>query len=170
MLKQQRVLFSIACTVLFSLCAIVLPSPAVSQPVILEIVSRSTPADIERIFSRTDLESFPPYQVVTDTPWTEGDTQFEGVLVRDLLPDLAGTQGTVIATALNDYSVEIPLDDFFRYDVILAMRRDGEILTIRDRGPLWIIYPWAETPALRNELYYSRSIWQLKKIEVKENQ
>lgn len=120
-------------------------------------------------YSREDLAGFDLHEVVTETPWTEGATSFRGVLVRDLLPSLSGDGGTVVATALNDYSVEIPVDDFFRYDVILAMTRDGEDLTIRDRGPLWIIYPWRDEPSLRNELYYSRSIWQLRKIEVKQN-
>ena len=94
---------------------------------------------------------------------------FEGVLARDLLSD-TGAEGSVIdAIALNDYTVSIPVMDFDAYGVILAYRKDGENLTVRDRGPLWVIYPWSDQSDLQNELYYSRSIWQLRAIEVRAN-
>jgi hypothetical protein len=40
-------------------------------------------------------------------------------------------------------------------------------MTVRDKGPLWIVYPYDAKPEYRQELIYSRSIWQLDHIEVK---
>ena len=48
-------------------------------------------------------------------------------------------------------------------------RRAPLQLTVRQRGPLWVIYPWSDQPNLQNEVYYSRSIWQLKALEVRPN-
>jgi len=76
-------------------------------------------------------------------------------------------ENTVTATAANDYSVEIPVSDFLDYDVILAITMDGERLTLRDKGPLWIVYPRDDHPELSSPLINSRWIWQLVALELK---
>jgi hypothetical protein len=91
---------------------------------------------------------------------------FKGILLRDLMATVATKETSIIATAMNDYSVRIPVKDYTSYDVLLATRRDGEILTVRDKGPIWLIYPWSNNPNLKKQLFYSRSIWQLKAISV----
>jgi hypothetical protein len=83
------------------------------------------------------------------------------------LTDAIGTEtGTLLATAINDYTVEIPLSDATEGGPILAMRMNGEIMSLRDKGPLWVIYPYDQNAAYRSEVTYSRSIWQLDRIEV----
>ena len=101
------------------------------------------------------------------TPWTTGTTKFEGPLVRDVMKRVGATGSLVKATAINDYSVEIPLSDFEAYPVILAMKMNGEALRARSKGPLWVIYPWSEHSRLRTEEIYARSIWQVKEMVVK---
>jgi hypothetical protein len=39
-------------------------------------------------------------------------------------------------------------------------------MSLREKGPLWIIYPFDSSPEYQTELTYSRSIWQLNRIEV----
>ena len=39
-------------------------------------------------------------------------------------------------------------------------------MSVRDKGPLFVIYPFDEAPELNNETYYGRSAWQVKSIEV----
>jgi hypothetical protein len=69
--------------------------------------------------------------------------------------------------ALNDYTTEIPVDDFTKYNVILALKRDGEYMPVRDKGPLFIVYPYDSDPELRSQKYYSRSAWQVARLIVK---
>lgn len=112
------------------------------------------------------LQALPQYKVTGETPWTEGSVVFSGPLLRDVL-DLVGENGENLRmTAINDYQVTVPVSDARTYDAILAMSLNGEPLTIRTKGPLWLIYPWGDVDALRTETYYSRSIWQLKTIDV----
>jgi hypothetical protein len=40
-------------------------------------------------------------------------------------------------------------------------------MPVRDRGPLFAVYPFDALPELRNAVYYSRSAWQLRSIEVR---
>jgi len=70
------------------------------------------------------------------------------------------------AIALNDYKVSIPVSDTQRFDMLLALRVNGERIPVRSKGPLFVVYPYDSDEELRSTLYYSRSIWQLKAIEV----
>lgn len=154
---------------LFGLQAMADSLPQPSGPVILTLegaLSNTNGKGVAR-FDRDMLEDLSWHRTRTDTPWTEGMIDFEGPLGRQVL-DLVGAKGeTLIVTALNDYSAEVPLADFYTYDVILALKMDGRYIRIRDKGPIFIIYPFADFPALQTEVIHNRSVWQLKSIRVK---
>ena len=77
----------------------------------------------------------------------------------------AGAEGsTALAIAANDYRIEIPVSDFAKYDVMLAMRINGEELTLRTKGPIWLIYP--ESVDLPESERAERMIWQLIELRV----
>ena len=79
-----------------------------------------------------------------------------------------GAEGTMLnATAINDYSVEIPVSDAVAGGPIVAYRMDGEPMSVRDKGPLWVVYPYDDVREYRSEVIYSRSIWQLDRIDVR---
>lgn len=102
----------------------------------------------------------------TSTIWTDGVQDFTGVPLADLTRFLGLTHGTLHAVALNDYAVDIPVSDAVAGGPIVAYALNGKPMSIRDKGPLWIVYPYDQNPAYRNEVIYTRSIWQLEHIEV----
>ncbi len=118
-------------------------------------------------FDRAMLEAMPFTTVETMTPWTDAVVRFEGPLARDLMNRVGARGSRLRATAINDYVVDIPMEDFERFPVILAMKMNGKVLRTRNKGPLWVIYPWSDQPSLRNETGYSRSIWQIKELVIK---
>ncbi len=128
-------------------------------------IGSTTDGDVAR-FDRQMLEELGMTTVETATPWTEGVTRFEGVPARRLLEAVGATGSSVFATALNDYAVEIPVSDFMQHNVILAIKMDGKYLSVRDKGPIFVIYPFDSEPELRNDVIYDRSIWQVNRIEV----
>ncbi len=68
--------------------------------------------------------------------------------------DLVGAKGTSARVlALNDYTTIIPIDDFYKFPVIMALKMNGQYMRIRDKGPLFVVYP---TTAVLN--YRTRSI------------
>ena len=102
----------------------------------------------------------------TSTIWTEGVQTFTGVELAALLEVLGVESGQLRATAVNDYAVDIPVSDAVVDGPIIAFMRNGETMSLRDKGPLWIVYPYDQSVQYQSELIYSRSIWQLDRIEV----
>ncbi|MBL0566345.1 molybdopterin-dependent oxidoreductase [Aeromonas veronii] len=121
----------------------------------------------EVVLTRAEFEALPQTEVKTQTPWTEGDHTYRGVLLRDLVKIYGLKSEEVKAVAINDYWAAVPLEDGDKYAVLLAEKQDGKALTLRNKGPLWIIYPLSDHPELNKELYYSRMVWQLTAIESK---
>lgn len=143
-----------------------LDSPA--APVVLTLSGRigavNRPGGLD--FDMAMLERLPQAGYLARTPWFGASRKFSGPLLRDLLA-LAGCQGRELrAFALNDYRVDLPVDDARRYDVIVARLLDDRPMAVRDKGPLMIMYPFDGHPELRDAVHYGRCAWQLRGIEV----
>lgn len=118
-------------------------------------------------FDMAMLAQLPQHAFSASTPWYAQRRRFAGPLLREVLA-AAGAQGTALRLhALNDYQVEMPVDDAQRHDVLLARLIDNQPIAVRDKGPLFVIYPFDDVPALRTAVYYGRSAWQLRTIEVR---
>ena len=113
------------------------------------------------------LRALPSIEVSTASPCTNGVTRFKGVELKTLL-ELAGASGTKLsAIALNDYAATIPVTDATEKGAFIAYLMDGAEMSVRERGPLWVLYPFDQRPELKAEEYYSRAVWQLKAIDIK---
>ena len=120
------------------------------------------------VFDREMLESLGTVSFKTQTPWYDDPVEFEGVLMRTLLEAVGGESATeVTAIALNDYKSTIPVEDFTDFDVVLAIKRDGSYMPIRDKGPLFIVYPYDTASELATQKYFSRSAWQVNQLVVR---
>ncbi|MDT7835780.1 hypothetical protein [Aquabacterium sp. OR-4] len=118
-------------------------------------------------FDLAMLDALPQHGFTTATPWFKQPRRFSGPLLRDVLA-AAGAQGkTLKAVALNNYKAEIPAADAQAFKMLMATRLDDKPMSLREKGPLFIIYPFDDNADLRQERYYSRSAWQLRALEVK---
>lgn len=144
-----------------------LPSPA-GKP-ILTISGRITRTNEgeSAIFDRPMLEGLEQAGFQTTTPWYNGPVRFEGVKMTSLMDAVGATGSTIMAVALNDYTTELPISDFEKHGVILAIKRDGIYMPVRDKGPLFIVYPYDSAAELKSQQFYSRSAWQVAKLVVK---
>ncbi len=118
------------------------------------------------VFDMAMLMALPATTFSTSTIWTEGVRQFTGVQLSDLIEAVEAKGSTLKATAINDYAVEIPFTDAIDSGPILAYEIDGKEMSVREKGPLWIVYPYDLNNKYKSETIYSRSIWQLNAIEV----
>ncbi|WP_043540224.1 hypothetical protein [Salinarimonas rosea] len=149
------------------LAAVLSAAPAAAQDV---LVARWVDAEggeiARRGFDLAALDALDPIAIETTTPWTEGVGRFEGARLGALAalePD-AGEIAEARLTALNDYTIEVPAQDWSTWDPVLATRLDGTRMRVRDRGPIWLVYPLDADPALRTQRYHARMIWQVREV------
>ena len=148
-----------------------LPAGALDRPsatVVLTVrgkVGRSNDGTAAQ-FDMPMLERLPQRSLTTRTPWYDGPRKFTGPLLRDVL-QAAGAEGTTIrAVALNDYKIDIPVADAQRFDVVMARLINDQAIPVREKGPLFIIYPFDDRAELRVPQYFSRCAWQLRTLEI----
>ncbi|MCE8513870.1 molybdopterin-dependent oxidoreductase [Ruegeria pomeroyi] len=113
-----------------------------------------------------DLKALPVSEIRTRTIWTTGVQEFRGVALRDLLDHVGAASGMITAVALNDYLIQIPTSDATIPGPIVAYLHNGKQMSVREKGPLWVVYPYDDNPVYNTEEYYARSIWQLIRLEV----
>ena len=120
----------------------------------------------ETTFTIEELLKLDQVEIVTANEFVDGKRVFSGPLIRDVL-DISHANGAqhIRITAANDYQIEIDVEEFHKYDVILALSMDGVALSRRDKGPIWLIYPMSDFVELQDPVFNNRLIWQVVKVE-----
>jgi hypothetical protein len=121
----------------------------------------------QAVFDMAMLEALGLVSITTATPWYTDPVTFEGVPMARLMEAVGAAGSEVVAVALNDYRSEIPISDFGEYGVIVALKRDGRYMPVRDKGPLFIVYPYDARSELHSQKYYGRSVWHLTRLMVR---
>lgn len=144
-----------------------LPAPTGESLLTVTGVIGATNQGDAAVFDLDLLKSFGEVTFTTTTPWTEGEQRFTGVPLEALLRAIGVTEGTLTAKAINEYAVEIPVADAVAGGPIIAYMLNGNPMSVREKGPLWVVYPYDLNEDYQAEVIYSRSIWQLTSIDVK---
>ncbi len=166
-MKSRRLLLS---TLLGAFAVTTLPALALDAPKERPILSISgkigekNAGDVAR-FDMKMLEALPQHSFTTRTPWYDKPVKFTGPLLADVLAAVKASGSTISAIAINDYKISIPVGDT-KHKPIVARLLDDQPMPVREKGPLFVVYPFDSSAELRSSTYYERSIWQLKALEV----
>lgn len=139
------------------------PLPGPEGPVLLTL---SQPGGQTIRLDRAALAAFPATSLRTTTIWTAGPQTFTGVTLRDLMTRIGAGGQALRAHGVNDYAIDIPWSDVTSGTALIAYTRNGQPMSVRDKGPLWLVYPYDSDPVYRQETHHARSVWQLDRIEV----
>jgi hypothetical protein len=121
----------------------------------------------QAVFDMAMLQALPQHSFTTQTPWYAEPVKFTGPLLRDVLA-AAGAKGEgITAIALNDYRTEIPFSDALKYDLIVATLMNDQPMPVREKGPLFLVYPFDSKAELQAATFYNRSAWQLRALQIK---
>jgi hypothetical protein len=165
MQRRHLLCLAVAAPVLVGGPAFGQSSAATAGPVVLSLEGQVTGGP--RDFTLAALEAIGMETVITTTPWTRGPQEFSGVPLGRLLTT-TGNQDTQLlqAEALNRYTVALPAGDAWDNGALLATRLGGEVMRVRDRGPIWLVFPWSSRPELDRSEMHERAIWQLRRIRL----
>lgn len=151
-------------SVLFVLVLLVSSSAIAGGEAVLKLTNISEGVEIS--LSEGDLLALPQATVITENEFVDGLVSFSGPLARDVVALLGDPDvESFTLAAVNDYSVDVPSQDFANYDVIFALFQDGERFSPRDKGPVWVIYPMTDHVELQDRVYNDRLIWQLVRVD-----
>lgn len=147
-----------------------LPEPlaAPTGPVILTIEGSIAVTNVGETaqFDRAQLIALGIHTLTSSNLFEPGIHTFDGVLLSDVLDRVGATGHMLTAKAIDGYEIDLPMADPETYPVILAHTWNGAVMRVRNKGPLWIIYPIDAFPELKVEKYSTRSVWQLTTLRV----
>lgn len=118
--------------------------------------------------SLADLDAMPQTRFTTRTPWHSGAVEFSGVSLADFLTAMgaSGPKRKLQLIALNDYVADAETSELIAGDALLATRLDGVPMSTRDKGPVFMVFPFDSRGELQHQSYYSRAVWQLAEIDL----
>jgi hypothetical protein len=145
------------------------PIPTPTEDIILTVTGKiGTTNEADRIvMDIPTIESLGQVEYTVMDPFKDVEITYTGVLMSTLLDlwQISPEATTLRMTALNDYTVDVPISLVRDYPVIFAMQADGEYMSIADKGPAMLVLPY-------NHFEFERPssdsfwIWQIKSIDV----
>ncbi|MBC7479418.1 MAG: oxidoreductase [Pseudorhodobacter sp.] len=115
------------------------------------------------------LDALPQVAFTTTTIWTEGATSFSGPSLTSVLALLQAEPGQITVSAANDYKVTLAGGTITGDAPILATRKNGLLLSLRDFGPIWLVYPYDSSADYKTNLIYAQSVWQMTHLTVEQD-
>ncbi|MCF7353870.1 hypothetical protein [Vibrio sp. CK2-1] len=116
--------------------------------------------------SREELETLPQTTFTTSTPWTKGVHTYQGPKLSLITDKFSSSINGIRIYALNGYSYDINTHDLQRYPFILALRQDEKVLSLRNKGPFWLLVPFDQNPKLlSHDKLQNQLVWQIEKIK-----
>ncbi len=116
----------------------------------------------EKSFTLEEFQGLPRVRVFSDihcvTTWSRLDNLWEGVSAgcfRDLIQIMPEAR-FVMVHGENDFTTNIPMEDFFQEDVLFAFKHDGRELSPGHGGPVRLVVP---------RLYFWKSAKWVKGLE-----
>lgn len=148
----------LVCVVVVLYCGLS-PAKVAAEPILaLEARDGST-----RKLTLQDLDALPQVTIRTSTPWHQGEQVFAGPSLLGLIKHHGIEGKLLLAEAINDYHSLIPIDELTAEHPILATRRNGNTMSVRDKGPIFIIYPYSTIGKIQARIL-SQSVWQLVRL------
>lgn len=135
--------------------------PAVTGDVVLEIEIEG--AETVR-FDLAALEALPQHSFSTTTIWTEGAREFSGPPLAAVMAAAGLGMEPIYAYASNGYGVTLTFPPGDELTPIIATRIDGQPISRREKGPLWVMFPFDSDEDLRNAEVFGQSIWHLVRL------
>ena len=140
-------------------------SSTASQVVLtVEHEDKQTHLTVLSKFTLADLMLLPATKFTTSTIWTAENQTFTGVELSELIKHLEIKGNVLHAIALDEYYFDLPMTDALPGGPIVAYLNNGNRMTVREKGPLWIVYPYDENKKFQTEEIYARSVWSSWKI------
>lgn len=99
-------------------------------------------------------------------PWEKKSDHYEGVLLDTFAKHFGGKDLNALRLiAIDDYEVRFEKDYFQRERILLVAKVNGEYISIKEKGPMRIIFVDYDKRKKEYELNLPQWMWMITKIE-----
>lgn len=151
-------------TTIASLGMVLLVSAALAEDAILTV--RNAVDDRSVNFTYKELLALPQTEFRTRTIWTSDLDSYAGPSLAAVLDAAEMPNADLRIYATNDYNVKFPADKIAADAPVLVVHINGEPFSLREKGPVWLLFPFDDNDSYRTEDNFALSVWQLKQIDV----
>ncbi|WCP69583.1 hypothetical protein LYZ37_16315 [Vibrio tubiashii] len=164
---RTTLIMSVISTLLFISQHVLAISPATEEPILWVSGNISETNSLDGVeLDEAMIFGLEQGTIHTNNHVVEEVVEYRGPTLISLL-DYVGARGdTIKVIAWDEYLVTIPVADIKKYGVILATHESGNRMTLDDKGPFFVVFPFTDHAELRNDAYYSLSVWQVREIVV----
>ncbi len=118
-------------------------------------------------FDMATLENLGLVKYTVDDPWFNETNTYTGVLMSELhkYAGASPTAKNIHLVGIDDYSVDISIDNIEKWPILLATRTNGAYMDFEFAGPTRIIFPYHKysiDPVAYNDYW----IWNLAAMEI----
>jgi len=116
-------------------------------------------------FDMATIDRLPTIDVTLYEPFLKRRVTYRGVLLSDILSLAKMTAGakSLHMTALDDFVMDINVDQLGANDLVVATREEGKLMPVAKGGPTRIVFPDGASVGKDTEKW----IWSLKTVEVR---
>lgn len=119
-------------------------------------------------FTLSELQAFAQADITTSHPWSSEQRGYHGVDINNLF-DVLFSQQKVLSfqlEALNDFGMTINWQKIAPYSPILAWQENQRTMSLRNKGPLWLMLPFDQVPKVKQADFLHFMVWQLRVMRV----
>lgn len=121
-------------------------------------------------FDMNMLERLGTVEYTIADPWQgHENVTYQGVLLSRLLEfaEASDSATTVHMVALDDYAIDLSIEDINRWPILVATQKNGSYMSIENSGPSQIVFPYHAFPEIDEATYKVLTIWNLRDMEVR---
>lgn len=109
----------------------------------------------------------PLTQATLYNPWEKRTETYKGVLLTDFIHAF-GRPGirSLVLKAIDDYEATFTQADWENFRIILVTQVNGHYISVREKGPMRVVFPDYDTREKAYELNLPKWLWMINRIEL----
>lgn len=142
-----------------------------TEPVILSVygdMERDQQSYHRLDFTLSELQALTQTELTTSHPWSKQAQQYRGIDLTALLELLFVKQQikSLSLEGLNGFVMALEWSQINGYSPMLAWQENGQIMSRRNKGPLWLMLPFDQVSPIKQADFIHYMVWQLRSIRV----
>lgn len=106
--------------------------------------------------------------IITNTPWHDDLAKYTGVTLENFLQQYGDSEISKISiSAMNGYIVDEDIGTFVNAGAMLVWLMNDHPISVHNKGPIIIVFPWYQNNSLRQDFFTSLAVWHVKSIHIK---